>query len=156
MRNCFLDAMVGYQHSAKFAVGLRMTWIEFQLPCQLRKRVVCIAMFPIKVTEPEVYVGEIRSRRSNGKILRECFVIFFAVGIKLAEELMYVIRIWRCSKQTGNLIRGDLTPRKNQLIACGKITGMNCQPAKKRCLGGVKVMLVQRILRLGKSIDRRP
>src|ERR1035438_2024650 len=113
-------------------------------------------MLPIKVTEPEVHVGEIRARRSNGKILRECFVIFLAVDVKLAEELMHVIRIRRYSKQTCNLLLGDLTPGNNQLIACGKITGMNRQPAKKRGLGNVIVMFVQRILRLGESAGSRP
>ena len=152
----FRRAILDYQHRAQFAVGLGMARIEFQLPCELHERVVRIAMLPIKVAEPEVHVGEIRSSRSNGKILRECLFIFLAVDVKLAKELMHVIRIRRYSKQTGNLVHVDLTPHNDQLKTCGKISGMNCQPAKKRGLGSIIMMRVQRILRLCKRIGRGP
>src|SRR5580704_8624859 len=94
-----------------------------------------IAMFPVEMTEPEVYVGKIRTGRCYGKIFCEGLLVLLAVYVKLAQQLMHVVGIRRDGEQTGNLRHGNLTTHDNQLIARGKIARVKCQPAKKSCLG---------------------
>jgi putative membrane protein len=56
----------------------------------------------------------------------ECFFVFLPIDIKLTEKLMYMIGIWRNSKQSGNLRHGDSTTHNNQFKARGKIAGVKC------------------------------
>ena len=151
MRNCLCCAIFRDKNGAQFPVGLGMSRIDFQLTRQFRECMIGIAMFPVKMTEPEVYVGKIRTGCGHGKIFGEGLLILLAVDIKLAQQLMHMIGIRRDSEQTGNLRHGDLTTHDNQLIARGKIAGMKCQPAKKRGLGRVIAVLMHRIHRLGES-----
>src|ERR1035441_3550704 len=113
MRNCLCCAIFRDKHGAQLPVGLGMSRIDLQLTRQFGECMICIAMFPVEMTEPKVYVGKIRTGCGHGEIFGQGLLVFLAVDIKRSEELMHMVGIRRDCEQTGNLLHGDSMTHDN-------------------------------------------
>ena len=84
MRHCLLSAAFRQQYSTQLSVRLGVARTKLKFAGELHAGVICIAVFPVKVSQPKMNSRKVGPSGSDSAVFVEGFLILFARGIELA------------------------------------------------------------------------